>query len=121
MDRFGVKRERAVIMESVICLFFGILVCLGYNKLYFEFQLPNGATGQILDIMDYISNNLLMPITSMGTCILIGWILKPEFIINEVTKNGEAFGRKKLYIVMIKYVAPVMLFILFLKALGILG
>ncbi len=121
MDRFGLKRIKAVILEGVICLLFGILVCLGYNKLYFEFKLPNGAIAQILDIMDYISNNLLMPITSIGTCILIGWILKPEFTINEATKNGEAFSRRKLYIVMIKYVAPIMLFILLLKALGILG
>ena len=33
--------------------------------------------------MDYISNNVLMPLISIGTCILIGWVKKPQFIIDE--------------------------------------
>ena len=36
--------------------------------------------------MDYVSNNVLMPIVSIGTCILIGWILKPKTVIDEVEK-----------------------------------
>ena len=82
--------------------------------------LPNGAVAQILDVMDYISNNVLMPIVSIGTCILIGWILKPKTIVDEATKNGEKFGREKLFNVMIKYVTPVLLLVLLLKALGII-
>ena len=75
---------------------------------------------QILDIMDYISNNVLVPVVSIGTCILIGWILKPKTIIEEVEKNGEKMGRKRLYTVMIKWIAPILLFLLLLKSLGIL-
>ena len=113
------ERKNATLIEGAIALAFGLLVCLGYNKLYFEVTLPNGAVAQILDIMDYISNNLLMPVVAIGTCILVGWIVKPEYIIAEVTKNGEKFGRKGLLVVMVKYVAPVMLFALLLKAIGI--
>ena len=119
MDQFHMERKNATLIEGAIALAFGLLVCLGYNKLYFEVTLPNGAVAQILDIMDYISNNLLMPVVAIGTCILVGWIVKPEYIIAEVTKNGEKFGRKGLLVVMVKYVAPVMLFALLLKAIGI--
>ena len=70
--------------------------------------------------MDYVSNNLLMPIVAIGTCILIGWILKPQVIIDEVTKNGEKFRRKVLFIAMIKFVAPILLVVLLLLALGVL-
>ena len=104
----------------MIALVAGIIVCLGYNVMYFEVTLPNGAVGQILDIMDYISNNCLMPIVAIGTCILIGWILKPQVIIDEVEKSGCKFGRKKLYIVMVKVIAPILLLILLLKSVGIL-
>ena len=121
IDQFHIERIKATLIEGVICLVLGVLVCLGYNVLYFEYTLPNGAVAQILDIMDYVSNNLLMPIVSIGTCILTGWILDPEFIICEITKNGEKFGRRKLFIVMIRYIAPVMLFALLLKALGLFG
>ncbi len=119
MDQFHMERKNATLTEGVIALIFGLLVCLGYNKFYFEVTLPNGAVAQILDIMDYVSNNLLMPVVAISTCILVGWIIKPDAIIKEITKNGEKFGRKGLFIVMIKYVAPLMLFALLLKAIGI--
>lgn len=121
MDKFHLKRLHATLLETAIALVFGLIVCLGYNKLYFEVTLPNGAVAQVLDIMDYISNNVLMPMISIGTCILIGWVKGPQFIIDEAEKNGEKFGRAKLYSVMMKYIAPVMLFILFLKSIGILN
>lgn len=116
MDKFHMSRRRAAATETVIALAGGIVVCLGYNKLYFDVKLPNGANAQILDIMDYISNNCMMPVVAIGTCVLIGWIVKPPVIIDEVEKSGCRFGRKKLYIVMIRYIAPVLLAILLLKS-----
>ena len=120
MDRFHMSRAKATLVEATIALVGGIIVCLGYNKLYFEITLPNGSHAQILDIMDYISNNCFMPLVAIGTCILIGWIVKPAMIIEEVEKSGCKFGRKKLYVVMVKYIAPVLLIILLLKSLGVL-
>ncbi len=120
MDKFHMTRTKAAAVETVIAVIGGVIVCLGYNVLYFEFKLPNGAVAQILDIMDYISNNLLMPLVAIGTCILIGWVLKPKTVIDEVEKSGSRFGRKQLYVVMIQYIAPVLLVILLLKSVGIL-
>ena len=84
-----------------------------------EAKLPNGTVGQILDIMDYVSNNVLMPIVALATCILIGWIVSPKVIIDEVTRGGSKFTRKGLYIIMVKFIAPAFLLILLLQALGI--
>lgn len=120
MDKFHMSRIKAAVIETVIALVGGIIVCLGYNKLYFDITLPNGAHAQVLDVMDYISNNILMPIVAIGTCILIGWVVKPKTVIDEVEKTGHKFGRKHLYIVMIKVIAPLLLVILFLKSLGLL-
>lgn len=120
MDKFHVTRTKAATIETGIALVGGVVVCLGYNKLYFEVKLPNGAVAQILDIMDYISNNFLMPLVAIGTCILIGWVLKPKAVIEEVEKSGSRFGRKRLYVAMIRYIAPVLLVILLLKSMGLL-
>ncbi|MCQ2501837.1 MAG: sodium-dependent transporter, partial [Lachnospiraceae bacterium] len=105
MDEFHMSRPTSTWLEFFIAAVVGVIVCLGYNKLYFEITLPNGAVAQILDILDYISNNLLMPVVAISTCVLIGWILKPQFIIKEVEKSGDKMGRKGLYSVMIKYIA----------------
>lgn len=120
MDKFKISRAKAASVETIIALTAGVVVCLGYNIFYFELKLPNGTTAQILDIMDYISNNFFMPLVAIGTCILIGWIVKPQTIIDEVEKNGTKMGRKRLYNIMIRYIAPVLLVILFLKSIGIL-
>ncbi len=120
IDRFNWSRTKATIVELIITILAGLAVCFGYNRWYFEVKLPNGLTAQILDIMDYISNNVLMPVVAIGTCILIGWILKPKTVIEEATKNGEKFGRETLYTIMIKYVTPVLLLVLLLKSLGII-
>lgn len=120
MDRFGLSRLKAGIIETAIALVGGVIVCLGYNKLFFNIKLPDGQNAQILDVMDYISNKALMPVVAITTCILIGWVTKPQVIIDEVEKNGNSFGRKKLYIAMIKVIAPALLIILLLKSLGVI-
>lgn len=120
MDCFHISRLKAAVIETVLALAAGVVVCLGYNVWYFDYTLPNGAVGQILDIMDYISNNCLMPVVAISTCILIGWVIKPAAIIDEVEKGGRKFGRKKLYIVMIKYITPILLLILLLKSVGVI-
>ena len=120
MDKFHMSRIKAAAIETGIALVGGIVVCLGYNLWYFDITLPNGNHAQILDIMDYISNNALMPIVAIATCILIGWVVKPEYVIDEAEKTGHKFGRKHLYIIMIRFVAPLLLLVLLLKSLGIL-
>ena len=120
IDRFHWSRRKSAILVTVYGLIAEIIVCLGYNKLYMEVKLPNGTVGQILDIMDYVSNNVLMPIVALATCILVGWIVSPKVIIDEVTRGGSKFTRKGLYIIMVKFIAPAFLLILLLQALGII-
>ncbi len=120
MDKFHMSRLWATVTETTIALVLGILVCCGSNGIIdFSIKLPDGSKADILGAFDYLSNQILMPILAIGTCILIGWIAKPKSVIDEATRNGEKFGRKNLYVVMIKYIAPVMLLALFVKSSGI--
>ena len=123
VDKFHMDRKKATLLVAAVTGVVGILVCLGYNVLYFEAILPNtpaGKNAQILDILDYISNYILMPVVSIATCIFIGWIVKPKTVIEEVTLGGHKFGREKLYVVMVKFITPVLLFLLLLQALGLI-
>ena len=62
-----------------------------------------------------------MPLVGLLTSILIGWVVGPKIIIDEVSQGKYKFGRKKLYIVMIKFVVPFMLLLLLLQSLGIIN
>ena len=123
VDKFHMDRKKATLLVAAVTGVVGILVCLGYNVLYFEAILPNtpaGKNAQILDILDYISNYILMPVVSIATCIFIGWIVKPKTVIDEVKLGGHKFGREKLYVVMIKFITPILLTLLLLQALGLI-
>ena len=97
------------------------VIALGYSVFYVEVKLPNGSTGQLLDIMDYISNSFLMPFIALLSSIFIGWVMKPAWIAEEMELNGGKFRRKKLYNVMIRYIMPVVMTILFLQSTGLLS
>lgn len=120
MDRFHFERKKSTILVAIVALLLGLLVCLGYNVFYFDLTLPNGSVGQILDVMDYLTNYVVMPITAISTCILVGWVVGPKTIIDEVTIGGIKFSRRTLYVVMIKFVVPLMLFLLLLQSFGII-
>ena len=121
MEIFHTTRKKTVLVLTVIYLTASAVIALGYSIFYFELKLPNGSVGQLLDIMDYISNSVMMPLIALLSTILIGWIKTPDYVIEEMESSGDTFHRKKLYRIMIRYVAPVMMFILFLQSTGILS
>lgn len=120
MALFGSDRKKTSLIVALISAIASVAVCLGYNVLYFELELPNGITAQILDVVDYIANNILMTLISIGTCIFIGYVVKPKWITDEIELGGTRFRRKALYGFTVKYVAPIFMFVLFIKAFGII-
>lgn len=120
MDGFHLSRKKSATLVTIYGLVGAVVVCLGYNVLRFEWRLPNGTVGQVLDVLDYISNNCLMPLVALLTCILVGWVVKPETIIDEVCHGGYRFSRKGLYIAMMKVLAPILLFVLLIQSIGLL-
>ena len=102
MDKFHMKRGTACITMFIVALLLAVPSSLGFGAwsnitiLGFDF----------LDFFDFISNSVLMPIAAFLTCIFVGYIIKPKEIIDEVESSGE-FKRKPLFLVMVKYIAPI--------------
>ena len=120
MAKFNKSRHTVALAVFAIFLALSVVICLGYNVLYFEVDLPNGkADQQLLDVVDYISNNLLMPVISFLTCILVGWIVGTKWVKEEVMLGAKKFSRETLYNVMVKFVAPALMVIIFATALGV--
>ena len=120
MEIFHIARKKAVLILTVIYLAASGIIALGYSAFYLEIPLPNGSVGQLLDLMDYISNSVMMPFIALLSTLLIGWIVTPDYVIDEIQRGGRNFRRKKLYRIMIRYIAPVMMLVLFLQSTGIL-
>ena len=51
----------------------------------------------------------------------VGWVWGTDKALEEVQLNGEKFPRKPIFVVMTKYIAPVLLFIILLNSFGLFG
>ncbi|ACV22760.1 Na+-dependent transporters of the SNF family [Slackia heliotrinireducens] len=119
-DGFKLSRKTAILASGIFVVAMGIFVNMGYDNLLWMdpmhslFGLGEYQDFQLLDFFDFISNTILMPIVALLTCIFIGYIVKPQAIIDEV-KLSSAFKGEKLFVVMIKYVAPVLLVVILIS------
>ena len=118
MDKTKLSRRPCCLIVLGGALVLGIPSALGFSL--WSAILPLGM--DILTFFDFISNNIMMPIVALLTCILVGYLLKPKAVIEEVEINGK-FKSKTLFSVMIRYVAPVCILIILatsiLSALGV--
>ena len=107
----GLKCTRGKALGIVIAfvVIAGALVNAGYNGL--SFIEPLGEGSSLLDLADFFSNSVLMPIVALLTCVFVGWIIKPQAIIDEVRVSSK-FSMAGSWTVMIKYVAPVLVVII---------
>ena len=101
-DQFGLSRTKSSVLIFLWGVIVGLIPSLGF-----------GAWSHItifgmdlLTFMDFITNSILMPIGALLTCAFVGYFLGVREIADEVELSSK-FRRKKLYIVMVKYVAPV--------------
>ena len=102
MDKFKWNRKLTCIIVFVLCIVLGLPSCLGFGVLS-DIKLIGLS---FLDFFDFISNSVIMPVVALITCILVGYVIKPKAIIEEIELGGK-FKRKTLFTIMIKYIAPV--------------
>ncbi len=113
MEKFGMKRIPACLVVIAFSVVMGMLSVLGFG-IWSDVK-PFGKD-DILTFFDFLSNNIIMPVVALITCILIGYIAKTKYVEDEVQLNSE-FKSKKMYRIMIKFVAPVFMVIIFVSSI----
>ena len=114
MDKTKWGRKFTCIIVTIFCLLMGTPSSLGFN-VWSDITFLNGLT--FLDLFDFISNSVIMPIVAFFTCVLIGFVVKPKTVIDEVKITDGKFKSEKLFTIMIKWIAPI--FILAILAFSI--
>ena len=118
-DKFGWSRKTTCIAVLVFSVVLGLPSSLGFGL--WSAVSVNGMS--ILDMFDFFSNSILMPVVALLTCIFVGYVIKPKCLIEEIELTGE-FKSKTLFTIVIKYVAPVCIILILLSsildALGIM-
>lgn len=114
-DGLNWNRRKSLIAVILWVVVVGSLINAGYNGLSFIQPLGDGST--LLDFADFISNSVLMPIVALLTLIFVGWIIKPKVLIDEI-KQSSAFKLEKAWVVMVKYVAPILVILILVSCIA---
>ena len=99
-DEFNFSRTKAIIATLIICLVLGVPSSMG-NGAWSGFLIMGM---DFLSFCDYISNNIMMPIVAVLTCVFVGYVIKPQAIIEEV-ELSNVFKKKKLFELSIKFLS----------------
>ena len=111
MDKLGLGRKASCLIVLGISLVLGIPSIFGYS-IWSGVEILGM---QILDFFDFISNNILMPIVALVTCIFVSFFIKPKAIIDEVQISSK-FKWRGLFSVVIRYIAPVCILVILISS-----
>lgn len=117
-DRFNMNRKTAVIICTVLIFGLSIPSMLSFSSL--SHITIGGRT--IFDFMDFITNNILIPLGGLAICIYAAWVWGCDKLMKEVSSEGfYKIKIDKLYRIIIKYVSPIGMITIFMYSLGIIG
>ncbi|MGN0687235.1 MAG: sodium-dependent transporter [Oscillospiraceae bacterium] len=111
MEKTHLGRIKSCLCVILFSFALGMLSVLGYSS-WSEVTIFGK---QFLDFFDFVSNSVIMPLVALFTCILIGYVVKTKTVEDEVALNGK-FTLKPLYRVMIKYICPILMFVIFVSS-----
>ena len=113
-DELGWSRNKSTAIMGVSMVLLGSLSSLGYGPLANVTILGM----QFLDFFDFLTNSVMMPIAAIASCILVSRVIGVERIEQEVTLNGGAFRRKRIFNLMIRSLCPIFAAIILISSIA---
>ena len=118
-ERYAMTRKRATISVSLLLALFGSTAALSNSTL------ANVSIfgKSFFDLYDFLSSNLLLPLGGMFITLFVGWVWGFGKIQETLSNKGTLSNQstiKALFFV-IRYVTPVLLFVVLLSSLNIIS
>lgn len=119
IQKFKVNRKKAILIISGISFLVSILIGISLGYAINEQDKLTLMGHNLLDFLDLVSNTVLMPVCAIGSCFALGWFLDKKFTFNPMktldSLQKEGFnigGFGKIFVVMLKYVTPVLILVI---------
>ena len=106
-------RIQAAVMVGGLIWLVGIGSVLSFNVLS-DFKFYKGT---IFDNVDHLTSNIMLPLGGMFIAIFAGWIMCRNSTADELGSAGTLY---KLWHLLARFVAPIGILFVFLKAVGLL-
>jgi len=119
MEIFKWSRKKSVIICGITAFILGIPTALaGSGKLF-----PNWSkmyNGDFFDTLNYITGSWMMPLAGLLAAIFVGWKMDKKLAKTEFEKGSTLAFLARGWIFLLKWVAPVGVFIIILQEGGII-
>ena len=116
-EEFHLSRKRSATIVTAGCMILGTLcsLSLGVGKYYTIFGLT------VFDLFDFLTAKIMLPLGGLFISIFIGWYLDKKIVWEEVSNEGKLrVPFYKLFIFILKFIAPIAISIIFINELGLL-
>ncbi len=113
----GSKRKKVTWITGILIFIVGIPAALSYGVLG-DFTVFDKT---IFDLSDYLVSNILMPLGALLISVFVAFKVPKKVLLEEISA-GSTYGKKifAIWFLIIKYVAPIAIIIVFLDAIGLL-
>ena len=120
IDQFKWSRKTSTLFFTSLMFIIGIGASLSMGA-WSGFLIPwiDGNSYAIFDFLDVLTSYYLLPLGGLLGAIFIGFIWGVPNAVKEI-KLGSAFKTEKLWSVLIKFVVPILVFIILLSTTGAL-
>ena len=121
VENRGHTRVYAAVIMGVVTWLLGLLTVLSFN-LWSDVKplsMIRGFEGStIFDLLDFLTANLMLPLGGLLIALFVGWIMKRKTTMEELDIHDPVHSGYLLWRILIRYVAPVAVIIVFLKVTG---
>ena len=113
-DELHWNRKKATVIVGIIMIILGSLSSLGYGPLASVTIIGM----QFLDFFDFLTNSVMMPIAAIAISLLISRVVGVDKVEEEVLHGESRFRRKKVFVIMIKYLCPIFAVIILISSVA---
>ena len=107
LDTMRLSRRTGTILLGTACFLVGIPSALSFGTLG-NVTILNYS---VFDFVGMITDNILLPMGGVTMCYYIGWKWDPNNLVDEIEKDGIPFKLKKLWILCIRFLTPIMVLV----------
>lgn len=118
VEKKNMPRPKAAILVGGISYVLGIAVSFSFG-IWGNFKIFGK---DIFSLFDYFGSNISLPLGALGAAITVGWFWKKKGATDEITNNGTVLSPQIAngWFFLVKWVIPVVIFIIFLSSIGII-
>ncbi|MFE5324067.1 sodium-dependent transporter [Paenibacillus sp. NPDC056579] len=113
MDTWKWTRKKATIFTTTACCLIGIPSALSVGGILGGYTI---AGKPLLDFVDFVCSNILLPMCGLIVTLFVGYVWK---------KAGEEAGLSsfwfRIWMFVMRYIAPVLVVLIFLYSAGVIG